>query len=121
MPLSGIRRILWCLDELKSEYRPRQNIKKWYNTALLIEQKNKRVNALLLIHKKPSSCRKSSGYASGHSYIDKQTKPVYDFMIYTFNRVFDVLMALKRVSVDFIERAKISRKTSRLQCFIILL
>ena len=54
---------------------------------LLIEPKNKRVNALLLIHKKPfelSSCRKVSGYASGHMYIDKQTKPVYDFMIYTF-------------------------------------
>ena len=57
----------------------------------------------------------------GMSHIDKQTKPVYDFMIYTFNRVFDVLRALKRVSVDFIKRAKISRKMSRLQCFIILL
>ena len=91
---------------------------------LLIEQKNKRVNALLLIHKKPfrlSSCRESSGYASGHMYIDKQTKIFYDFMIYTFNRVFDVLRALKRVSVDFIECAIISRKMSRLQCFIILL
>lgn len=37
-------------------------------------------------------------------------------MIYTFSRVFDVLRALKRASVDFIKRAKISRKTSRLQC-----
>ena len=46
----------------------------------------------------------------GMWYIDKQTKIFYDFMIYTFNRVFDVLRALKRVSVDFIECAKISRK-----------
>ena len=91
MPLSDIRQILWRLDELKSEYRPRQNIKKWYNTALLIEQKNKRVNALILMHKKPfrlSSCRKLSGYASGHVYIDKQTKSVYDFVIYTFKAVY---------------------------------
>ena len=49
-------------------------------------------------------------------YIDKQTKPVYDFVIYTFNRVFDVLRAFERANVDFIERAKISHKTSCLQC-----
>ena len=86
---------------------------------VLIEQKNKRVNVLLLMHKNPfrlSSCRKLSGYASGHMYIDKQTKIFYDFMTYTFNRVFDVLRALKRANVHFIECAKISRKTSRLQC-----
>ena len=86
---------------------------------LLIEQKNKRVNALLVMRKKLSSCRAVTSCLAMHPgmwYIDKQTKIFYDFMIYTFNRVFDVLRALKRVSVDFIEHAKISRKTSRLQC-----
>ena len=68
-----------------------------------------------------SSCRNCPAMHPGMWYIDKQTKSVYDFMIYTFNRVFDVLRGLKRVSVDFIKHAKISRKMSRLQCFIILL
>lgn len=34
------------------------------------------------------SCRKLSGYASGHMYIDKLTKIFYDFMIYTFKAVY---------------------------------
>ena len=91
MPLSGIRRIIGRMDKLKSEYRPRKMQKVGIIPLLLIEQKNKRVNALLVMHKKPSSCRavaRCSAMHPGMWYIDKQTKSVYDFVIYTFKAVY---------------------------------
>ena len=87
MPLSGIRRIFGRLDKLKSEYRPRKMQKVGTIPLLLIEQKNKRVNALLVMRKKLSSCRAVTSCLAMHPgmwYIDKQTKSVYDFVIYTF-------------------------------------
>ena len=53
MTLSGIWRIIGRLDELKSEYRPRKMKKVGTIPLLLIAPKIERVNALLLIHKKP--------------------------------------------------------------------
>ena len=62
MPLSGIRRIIGRMDELKSEYRPPKDIKSGIIPLLLIVPKIERVSTLFVMHKKLLSCRAVASY-----------------------------------------------------------